>query len=311
MDWRDNQDSLQHLSDFLKLPPHLLANAEMPWMNAPMESVQASVNDATNMHGWSNDIEVGDCLMDDRESMDDALEEAMAMELDIDQALQEDDSFPSRFQSKEFGSGDVEAEFEEVEVSCSIEHPLQVTVPDDSFIHSNGLHSQLELRQERSPQDHMFNDRGTPELVHSTCLKPKIHSESPNAFDAYSSSNWEVVTPQAPYIMPQTQPSPNTSPTLSDLELDHLVGPAVRDRALWNVSVAAIKRKLMHSMESGQSSPSPPPVSPYRTPSTTVDVNTCRLEQRGSCPELAHIQSLDGGECCELICVHVLGGKEQ
>lgn len=298
MDWRDNQDSLQRLRDFLKLPPHVFANEEMPWMNDPMESVRASVNDATNMDGGSIDTEVGDCLMDDKESMDDALEEAMAMELDIDQSLQEDDSFPSRFQSKGFGSGDEEAE--EEKGSCSIEHPLRVTVPDDSFTCSNGLHSELELRQERSKaEDHMFNDRGTLEPMQSESLEPKIHSESPNAS---FSSDWEVVTPQSPYIMPWQKPNPNTSPTLNDSVLTDLARPMVRDGALWNVSVAAIKRKLMHSMNSEQSSPSPcpPPVRPYRTPPTTMETNTCGLEQTGSCSELAHIQSLDGGECCEL-----------
>ena len=300
MHWRDNQESLQRLSDFLKIPPHLLA-VEMPWINDPMESVRASVNNTINMNGGSNDAEDGDCsLMDDKESMDDALEEAMAMELDFEQSLPEDNSLSSNFPRKEFGSEDVHVHGEEV--SCPIEHPLQ-TVPDDSFTYSNDLQSDLELRQGKASHDHMLNDKGTLELMQSASLEePKMCTESSNAFTAAPPSDWELVTPQACHMLPQPQAKTNTSPTLSDSVLAHAVRPIVRDDTLWDVSVSAIKRKLMQSIGSDQSSPSPcpPPVIPYRTPPTTVDTSTCGLEQKRSCLKPAHIQSLDGGECCEL-----------
>ena len=326
---RDNQGSLQLLSDFLKVPPHLLATAEVSQMSDPMESVQASVTYTTNIQGRSDNTEDDDCEMHGRESMDDALEEAMALELDLDEMLQEDDPVSPQFQSEEFGSGNVKSE--DRLLSCSIEHRSELSVPYCSSICSYDKHLEVEIRQEPPPQGQMFSDTGRPVQMHTPEESWHSHDQEPaslesktysNAFDAtyppdvevdvevFSPSytmphkqppdvevDVEVFSPS--YTMPHKQPIPDTASS-NDSEQAHLVRP--RDRALWNVSGAAVKGKLMDSMGSEQPSlsPSPNPVGPCRTPLATMDPSTCGWEQAGSCHTVAHSQNSDGVACFEL-----------
>ena len=300
---RDNQGSLQLLSDFLKVPPHLLATAEVSQMSDPMQSVQASVKYTTNIQGRSDNTEDDDCEMHGRESMDDALEEAMALELDLDEMLQEDDPVSPQFQSEEFGSGNVKSE--DRLLSCSIEHQSELSVPYCSSICSDDKHLEVEIRQEPPPQG-----TGTPVQMHTLEESWHSHDQEPTSLESKTYSNAfdatyppdvevdaEVFSPS--YTMPHKQPIPDTTSS-NDSEQAHLVSP--RDRALWNVSGAAVKGKLMDSTGSEQPSlsPSPNPVGPCRTPLATMDPSTCGWEQAGSCHTVARSQNSDGVACFEL-----------
>ena len=275
----ENQRSLQELSDFLKIPCHLLVKAELPRMSDPLQSV-------------NDNIEDGDSEMYEREGMDDALEEAMALEFDVDQILLNGDPVSPRFQNEKFGSGSVGSE--ERPLSCERDYQLELHVQHDCS--STGTGDKPSKVQKSSLQGHVFSSMGTPVQMHAPevsghsqeAIRVESYNRS-NVFDATCSSVAEAVRPAC--IMPcqQFTPADTSLPNHSGLAL------SPRDRALGNVSAAAVKRKPLGSVGMSSISPhqNPPPVSHCRTPQTTMNPSSFGWEDRSSLPITTTNLSLD------------------
>jgi len=281
----ENQRSLQELSDFLKIPCHLLVQAELPRMSDPLQSV-------------NDNIEDGDGEMYGQEGIDDALEEAMALELDVDQISLNGDPDSPWFHNEKFGSGNVGGE--ERPPSCAREYQLELHV--QHYCSSAGSDDKSSKVQKSSLQRHVCNSMGTPVQIHAPedssqrqeAIRMGSYNHS-NVFDATCSSVAEAVRPAC--IMPCQHF------TAADTSLTNHSGLALSptDRALGNVSAAAVKRKPLGSV--GMSSISlhqnPPVVSHCRTPQTTMNPSSFGWEDRSALPitttNLPFDKSGDGG----------------
>lgn len=255
----ENQRSLQELSDFLKIPCHFLVKAELPRMSDPLQTV-------------NDNIEDGDSEMYGRKGIDDALEEAMALELDGDQIFLNGDPVSPWCQNEKFGSGSVGGE--ERPLSCAREDQLELHM--QHYCGCTDSDDKPSKVQKSSLQGHVCSSSmGTS---HSQEAIRMGSYNRCNVFDATCSSVAEAVKPAC--IMP-CQPF-----TSADTSLPNHSGLALNptDRALGNVGADAIKRKPLGSM--GMSSISlhqnPPAVSPCMPPLATMNPSSCGWENRST-----------------------------
>ena len=120
-----------------------------------MQSVQASVEYTTNVQRRNEDIDDSACEMPERANTDNALEEAMSVELDID-------SWPVSpcFQSKDVGN-ESNVGGEGRPLSCAREHQSDLSVPYCSSTCSDDKYSE-EIAQKPPSQGHMYSSTVTP-----------------------------------------------------------------------------------------------------------------------------------------------------